>query len=192
MKKYGMHYVSIIFRLGQSSIGLILLAISAGCVTVPTPTLTPSQTLTDVALSASIQITTSLTPCPFNWAYHVAPEETSSLQDSFEKAGFTNASVSAEAYGETGGPRCDFHVMSYDIFLSINDPTVKDEEALGQITYKALQMLRGTGKLQVAINGDGIGFQGNYFYAQMESLVDKNVTGSSLIEALKKLPNIQN
>lgn len=143
---------------------------------LPNPTVTTSP-------GAPLILTS--TPCGYMWAYRPAPTNAANLRATLQAAGFQNSVVDSAAFGETGGPRCNFNLMSYDVNVTISDPTIKDNEELGNAAAKVLALLRGSGKVRLTINGNGVSFSGMFMYSQAQALLDKGLKGRALIEALQ-------
>jgi hypothetical protein len=135
----------------------------------------------------SIQITR--TACPWNWAYQPAPEAPAYFHKLFQVEGINATNISAQAFGETGGPDCSFHRMEYDLTsLSISDPTVTDEEGLGKLALKVVTVLNGkVGRVKMMIEGKGVSVQTSFLESQAYALVDQKLDGKAFLDALKKM-----
>ena len=153
---------------------LLTILMVAGCTACVTRGLLPTSQITP-------------TSCPFNWAYRPAPEALASFQKLFKDAGINVVYVSADAYGETGGPDCAFHMMQYDLkFLEISDSTVTSEDGLGRLAMKAIKVLSGqSGYIGMKISGTRVSVQVNFTESKAYALLDSKLDGKGFLEALK-------
>lgn len=126
------------------------------------------------------------TRCPYIWAYDYSPKHAAQFTSRLQAAGLQNFTVfNVVAYGERS---CDtFSPMSYDIELSVKDPTVIDMEGLGKLAVKVLNLLGGVRQLQLTLEGNGISFGNSFNNDEAQALVAKGLTGAALIDALKQL-----
>lgn len=84
--------------------------------------------------------------CSWNWTTQPLPALSASIQDEFHNAGIENASVIAEAYGEsciteTTNENLRFVAQQTDIRVSVNVDSVAYRNALGNILKSILSVL---------------------------------------------------
>ena len=86
--------------------------------------------------------------CAYQWATQPLPEESLEILDAFRESGYTEVSVSAEAFGENcihpeTGQVIKFLTMQTDIYINSQVESIEDKEAIGNKLAEYLLVLEG-------------------------------------------------
>ena len=200
MKRIHGAVIFILFLMGSCSSGLENSPVPTNAIDLVNPTQeietaalqTDTRTVDDV-----IEFTTSEN-CAYIWASRILPDLSEQLQADFDKEGFNNLVISAEAYGENcidpstkqikyfSAKQTDFRIT-----LSVNDLS---DEALGNNLFRILRILADyrDKKLPGAMLGYvsvrfGMGNEDRYFWFPLENgleAIENGFQGQTLIKIL--------